>query len=336
MEVALDGALPLDGPDGLDQLFAAGLEAGRGGEVGQNLEGPPQPAVEIALPVLVPLAGERAAQQTEDVGRPAGRFVPLALGGRRQRRDRGSRDPLPAPAALALQQAGEEVRQPVAVRPFDPETESVDQAPGIVGTLTGIRPFRGSVEQKIDLLPRQGAQHLLPQEEAHGRQVQQSLRPGAFETLRTRGFQGKPQRPVPAVRGIPQTAREERRRLAAGDEKTEGGDLGRIEQQLLGGHHVQANRRGKPAAGDKDQPLPWNEPALGRRQPLGRRLPGGHEPADSLLMSRFEGLAQRRFAGPRLQHSEGKPPRPPALAGEERLDDGRDTAARPTPELDER
>src|SRR6185312_4089938 len=53
-------------------------------------------------------------------------------------------------------------------------------------------------------------------------------------------------------------------------------------------------------------------------------------------MRRFQGFAQRRFAGPRLQHREGKPARPPALAREERLDDGRGPAPSPTPELDER
>ena len=200
VEVALDGALPLGRPDGLDQLFAARLQPGGGGEIGQDLEGAPQPAVEIALPVLVPLPGERAPQQAEDVDREA---VARALGGggRRQRRPGGARRPLPAP--LARQQGGEEPRQPVALRALHPEAEGVDHPPGLFPGAAGGRPLLRGGEKELALLLRQGLQHLLPEEEAHGRQVQQGVRSHALQPWHPRGVQGEPQRPVPAIRGLP-------------------------------------------------------------------------------------------------------------------------------------
>src|SRR5258706_12939496 len=79
MEVAFDGALPLDGPNRLDQLFAARLQAGGRGEVGQYLEGSPQPAVEIALAIVVTLPGQRGAQQAKNIGRTAGGSLPQGL-----------------------------------------------------------------------------------------------------------------------------------------------------------------------------------------------------------------------------------------------------------------
>src|SRR5258707_12027604 len=131
MEVAFDGALPLDGPNRLDQLFAARLQAGGRGEVGQYLEGSPQPAVEIALAFVVTLPGERAAQQAKNIGRTAGRSFPQDLSGGRRARERSAGAPPPATPALAIQQGGKQTGQPVTAETHHPKTEGVGQPPAL-------------------------------------------------------------------------------------------------------------------------------------------------------------------------------------------------------------
>src|SRR3954454_13999300 len=163
VEVALDRALPLGGPDRLDHLLPPRLETGRGGQEGQHLEGGPEPPIEVPLPLLVPLPGDRAAQEPQDVAGRQGGGTPLG----RDRRDMGVRLP-PAPAALALQSGGEKTRQAVPLRPFDPQAALLQQLPGLLPGASGRGPGIRRVEQEVALVVGEGVQHLMAEERADG------------------------------------------------------------------------------------------------------------------------------------------------------------------------
>src|SRR4029077_6347431 len=129
VEVALDRALPFRRPDGLDHLLAPRLETGGGGEKGEHLEGAPEAPVEIALPLLVPLPGDGAAQKAQDVDQ-RGSFGGALLLHRRPREDGRARGA--AAAALPVERRGEQPRQTVPLRSFDPQPAVVENPPGLL------------------------------------------------------------------------------------------------------------------------------------------------------------------------------------------------------------
>ena len=192
-------------PDRLDQLLAAGFQAGRGGQVGQDLEGAPQPAVRARAPRR-PASRRRATglpSRPRRVDRPALR----AAGGAQRGGEPPAWRTAAGAGARARRKAARSARQAVAAPALDPQTatrSTTRQAPRPASWAPGRSRDRRSSSARSSSAKR--VHHLVTQEEAHRRDLQQPLRIDAVQPHAAGRLDGETQRPVPAVARHPQRA----------------------------------------------------------------------------------------------------------------------------------
>jgi hypothetical protein len=301
-----------------------------GDEAGEDLERALEPAFDGGFSIGAALLRRGRAQQAEDERRALVRRPGWC-------RPRG---PGPAGARfpaqpLALEPGRKKARDAVALRPFGPQAAAFQERPGGAGIgRVAAEPLGRGGQQQVELVGRETVEHLVAQEEADRRDLQQKLGRRRLQTAAAGGLDGQAQRAVPAVARLVKAAGDRHRRRASGEELPKGGDLARPEEKLLRRQEgdLQSGIAPAPFAGEQ-QALPGPQQARHTGQALAG-IAGNDQPADSGLIRLVEArLQQRPIIGEQAQgKAHGRRPLPFQEGGEQRGF----AAARPAPDLHQR